>query len=103
MGEQDRGAVVRGGVGDDAADRQPDAARIPFVVRHVNAARLCVEMRDPEMLDRPILLCEASREEITRRRRSVELQREFGTLVPHADRLTEGGQLLDANRVRSES
>jgi len=87
MGEHDRNAAVKCGIGDDLPDRDCDSVRVPRMPGQVHASAICVEMRDPQALRGRILLGQASDEEIAGGRGSVELQREFGTLITHDDRL----------------
>jgi hypothetical protein len=52
---------------------------------YVEAARLVVDMRDPQALALWIFFREAPRKEIAGGSEAVELQREFGTLIPHVE------------------
>ena len=90
---------MRGAIEDDLADGEGYAAPFALMMREVKAECLIVEMRDPKALERRVLLGEASREERTRRSEAIELQREFGTLIPHPDRVADGRASNDANRV----
>jgi len=46
--------------------------------------RLVVDMSDPQVLSPWISFCEASGKKIAGGSEAVELQRKFGTLIPHA-------------------
>jgi hypothetical protein len=77
------------------------AHRIAFVAADVQAARLIIDMGDPQALAGDIEFGEAAAEELPGRGKSIELQREFGTLVPHGFALTEPAVPFDLNRVGS--
>jgi len=65
----------------------------------MKAANLFIEVRNPEALLGRLLLGEASGEELTRRGEARELERDFGTLTSHSDRLSEVGAANDDKRV----
>ena len=75
--------MMFGGVQDDLPDWECGAALVALMARDVEAPCLVVDMRDPKALPPRISFGEAAREKVTRRRQAVELQREFGTLIPH--------------------
>ena len=56
-------------------------------------------MGDPQGLLVGIGLGEAAREERTRGRDTVELQRRFGTLIPHKPGVNEAAHADDSNRI----
>jgi hypothetical protein len=85
MREDNSGAAVRRGVGDDLADRKGGTRLVAVVEGDVDAARCVVDMGDQEPLAVWVLFRKAAGEEIARGCKSIELQREFGTLIPHAD------------------
>ena len=57
---------------------------VALMARQMEAARLIVDMRDPQAFAARIGVGEAAREEGPGCGQPVELQREFGTLIPHA-------------------
>ena len=83
VGEDDAGAAVRGGIGDDRADREFGAALIALMARQVEAARLVIDMGDPQAFARGIAVGDAAGEERLGSGKPIEFQREFGTLIPH--------------------
>lgn len=60
VGDQERRAAVHRGVDDDVSKREVEPANVALVTGEVKAARLIVEMSDPEALPRRILLLEAT-------------------------------------------
>jgi hypothetical protein len=50
----------------------------------MEAARIVIDMGDPQVLASEIPVRHASREELAGGGETVELQREFGTLISHA-------------------
>lgn len=87
------------GVDDNFAEGQIDPFGIPFVRGEVDAARLVVQMGDPQCLFRRILFGKAIGEKRPCGGQSVELQREFGTLIPHDRAVLEFPRRNDGNRV----
>jgi hypothetical protein len=77
------------------------ARLVAFVAADVEAARLVVDMCDPQALTGDIEFGEAAAEELPGGGEPVELQRVFGTLVPHGFALPEAAAPFDLNRVRS--
>jgi hypothetical protein len=62
------------------------------MARNMKTAGLFIDMRDPQCLAVRVLFGHATGEEPARGREAVELQREFGTLIPHVSLLfREGG------------
>lgn len=84
VGEQDPGAPVLRGVGDDFAEREGGAGFVPSVARQMDASRLVVDMGHPQALPGGIAVGEAAGKKLAGGRQTVELKREFGTLIPHA-------------------
>jgi hypothetical protein len=99
VSEQDAGASVPCRVDDDGAQREVDAADMTVVPRDVQAASFIVDMRDPQAFAAGILVDEAARKEFAHRGEAIELQREFGTLIPHGRFVAWNGVLNDANRL----
>jgi len=78
--------VLRG-IGDDGPHREDAAVGIPAMTREMDAPGLLVDMSDPKVLTGWVGIRHAARKEIARRRQAVQLQRKFGTLIPHAGQL----------------
>ena len=81
--QHDATATVLGGVKDDVADREGGTGLVAPVARDVEAPRPIVDMRNPQALALRVFFGKATGEEVARRGETVELQREFGTLIPH--------------------
>jgi hypothetical protein len=90
MSEHDPGAAMLGRIGDDVAERETGAALVTDVARDVDAARLLVDVRDPQAFPLRIAIGEAAGEKGPRGREAIELQRVFGTLISHARNLCDG-------------
>jgi hypothetical protein len=99
--EDDAGASVRGGVRNDLAHREVGAGLVAVVARQVEASRLIVDMSDPEALARWIGVGEAAGKEGLSGGEAVELERKFGTLIPHMGGLRGKGGSAQLNRVRN--
>ena len=97
--QQDRRAVVQRRVDDDGAQREGDAAAVSLVPRDMEAIGLPVEMCDPQRLALRVCLGEAAGEERTCGVQPVDLQRRFGTLIPHATAVADAAPRDDAKRV----
>ena len=87
MGEHDPGAAVLRGVGDDIAEREAGAGCVALVAGHMKALRPVVDMGHPQAFPRRIRFSQTTRKEGLGRCKPIELQRVFGTLIPHARRL----------------
>jgi hypothetical protein len=83
VGKDDPGTSVEGGIGDDLPKRELAARLIARVARQMKAACLLVHMRDPQILQSGLGISHAPGEKVACGRETVELQREFGTLIPH--------------------
>ena len=94
-------AAVARRVGDDHADRHVGAVGIAVMAAEVNAARVVVDMRDPQMLLLRVGFGQAAGEEAPGLLQAIEMQRGFGTLMEHGANLCEGGRASDFNRVRN--
>jgi hypothetical protein len=101
--EKDRGASVNRSIDDDRTERKIDGAMLALVARKVKASRLVVEMGDPKALEPGRCFGEAAGKEYACRFQAIELQREFGTLIPHRIALAAGAAANDANRVGFEA
>jgi hypothetical protein len=84
VGKNDSRAAMRRGGGDDFTDREDGACFVAFVTRQVEAVRRVINMRDPQRLATGVLLRETTGEKFASGRKAIKLQREFGTLIPHA-------------------
>ena len=82
VGEDQPGAAVIGGVEDYASDGQLGTGLLAVMAREMDAARLIVDMRDPQMLAGRVALGEQAGEEPPGRLEPVQTQR-FGTLMKH--------------------
>jgi hypothetical protein len=102
VSEDKSGAAVNRRVGDDRAQGKRRAALIASVAGDVEAARLVVDMRDPQALATRIGVGEAPGEEAARRFQPVEFQRQFGTLNSHGRRVGGAGAASYLNRVRTD-
>ena len=101
VGENDAAAAVAGGIADDLADREVGAVDLAVVAGQMDAARIIVDMRDPEMLLVRIDLRQAAGEEAAGGVETVQAQRGFGTLMEHAANLCEGARFSDLKLVRN--
>ena len=88
-----------GRIDDDFAQREVRSAGVPRMARQVEAARLLVEMGDPQALLARVLLGEATGEELSRRGQAVEGDGDIGTLMQHRPSLRLGKAANDSNRV----
>jgi hypothetical protein len=84
VSKDDTGASVLGRVGDDFAEWKGGAGFVSGVARQMHAARLVVDMGDPQVLPGGIAVGEAAGKKLAGGRQAVELKREFGTLISHA-------------------
>ena len=83
MGEQDAGASVARGIGNDCAEGEGRAALIAIMTRDVKAIRAAVHVCHPQALPCWIGLGEAAGEEAGCSIGSVQSHRLFGTLMAH--------------------
>jgi hypothetical protein len=74
--------VLRG-VDDDCSQGKGAARFIAWITGEMDASRLFIDMRNPQILECRIGVGQAAGKEFPRRCKAVELQREFGTLIPH--------------------
>ena len=88
-----------GRIPDDFAYRQGGPGPVAFVAREMQAARIMVEMRHPQAFAARIGIRKAAGEKLASRRKSVEPQRMFGTLVTHTPTLRKDGRGLDGNCI----
>ena len=92
--------ALAGGVGDDGADRQIGPVGMAVVPRQMDAARVIVDMRDPQMLARRIGLGQAAGEEAVGLLQSFEMQRGFGTLMEHGANLRTTRAIVASNLIQ---
>jgi hypothetical protein len=71
VGEDDSGAVVLRRVDDDAPQRQMHAGLVAFVAADMEAARLIVDMGDPQAFAADIIFGKAAGEELPSGRQSI--------------------------------
>ena len=83
VGEHNSSALMGHGIGDDFANRKTLTSSAAAMAAKMETLRVGIDMGDPKGLARRILLRHASGKEASRSLKAVELQREFGTLVPH--------------------
>jgi len=93
MGEHNAGAAMRGCVCDDVSQWKGGASFVAIVAGNVDALRTIVDVGDPQALASGIAFREAAREEGPGGGWAVDLQRDFGTLIPHAQQSTDGPRL----------
>ena len=100
VGEDQARTAMRGGIIDDIAQRQAGTTDIAVMVRQMDAPRLIIDMRDPQMLFVRVGLGQAIGEEALGRIKASKSQRGFGTLIEHADCIRARVAGSDANRIR---
>jgi hypothetical protein len=83
MRKDDPGAAVKRSVGDDLPGGKLHARFVALVARQMDAARLIVDMRDPQAFNGRIAIGETPGEEMLGSGKAIKLEREFGTLEPH--------------------
>ena len=71
--EDDSGAAMLGGVGDDITQREAGSGLVAFVAREMQAAGLLVDMRDPEEFTPRVAIGDTARKEGPGRGEPVEL------------------------------
>jgi hypothetical protein len=91
VGEHNPRAPVLGRVGNDLAQREAGAGQVAVVAGEMEAPRLLVDMSDPQTLAARVGVFETAGEEGLGRGETVELQREFGTLIPHSRDVIRAG------------
>ena len=97
--EQDRGAAMSCGIEDDRPQGHADARGVAIVARDVQTSGLGIEVGDPQALLERVLLGKAAGEECASGGFAVELQRRFGTLIPHRRDVAGEPGSGDANRI----
>ena len=100
MRQDNARAAVGGGIGDYVTKRQSGPADVAVMAGEVNAPRLFVDMRNPQMFLVRSGLGEATGKEAPGGVEAVQLQREFGTLMEHATALVQARARSDANRIQ---
>lgn len=99
VGQDEAGTAMPCGIDDDLAQGEDSAGFVARMPAEVQAARLVVYVRDPEAFASALGIGDASRKEVTRGRQAVELEREFGTLISHANSLVRHASRHDRNPV----
>jgi hypothetical protein len=84
VGQNDPGTAVLGGIGDNRTKRKVRVILVALMAAQVQASRLIVDVRDPEALPPRFRLTETAAKERLGGCKPIELQRVFGTLIPHA-------------------
>ena len=67
----------------------------------MHAARLIIDMGDPQAFAGGIAVGQAAGKELTGGGQAVELQRKFGTLIPHAAAVGDSSIPNDEDRIRN--
>ncbi|HUP67515.1 MAG TPA: hypothetical protein VM145_04815 [Sphingomicrobium sp.] len=83
VGEYDTGALVFDRLGHDLAQGEGRAGFIAGKAGNMKTARSVVDMGDPQAFAGWVAIRQASGKEFAGGLEAVELQREFGTLIPH--------------------
>ena len=84
VGEHETGTAMLGGISDDCADWKVSAAFVALVAGQMEASRLIIDVSDPQTFAFRCCFAEAAAEERLGGCKPIELQRVFGTLIPHA-------------------
>ena len=92
MGENDAGAAMPAASAMIVCSGKSAPVSSPMVARQMDAAGLLVDMRDPQILARGSPRARQPAKKSTGGGEPVELQRKFGTLIPHAACLSRGHQ-----------
>lgn len=99
MGQDQPGAAMYRRIANDLAQRNLGAGLMPVMARKMDAARLIVDMSDPQMLAVPVTLGQKAGEKPPGRFQPVQTQR-FGTLMKHGATLGTVSRQCDQSRVR---
>jgi hypothetical protein len=83
VGEHQPSAAMGGGIDDDLPQGEVGPTLIAREACNVEAARLIVDMGDPQILALWVSIGDAAGAEGFGGRKAVELERRFGTLEPH--------------------
>jgi hypothetical protein len=100
VGEQDTGAAVLGGVGDDIAQWKRCSAFVAVVMAEVQTAQLTVDVGNPKRFYCRVRFGETVLEEHPGGGETFELQGRFGTLTPHAGNLCLARLRFESKRIR---
>jgi hypothetical protein len=101
VGEHNPRAAVLSGIRDDRAKRECGPSVITLMARNMEATRLVIDMRYPEVLPQRVRIGDTAGEESLRRGKAVELEWEFGTLIAHGRNLWDAGASAHFNRLRN--
>jgi hypothetical protein len=85
VSQDNAGTAFAARIDDDLPQWKVGADLVAAIARDVKAAGVVVHVGDPQAFAARILFREAAREELAGGREPVELQRGFGTLIPHPD------------------
>ena len=83
VGEDDGRAPMNCRVADDRAQREFGAGFVTWMIGQAAALALCIEVRNPKVLQRRVALRDTAAEEGARGCDAIELERRFGTLITH--------------------
>ena len=89
--EQYSRAAMLGGIDDNGPQRERCTRFVPRIARDMDAPGLAIDMCDPQIFAPGIRVRHAAGKEFPGRRQTIELQREFGTLIPHRRELKRSG------------
>ena len=99
VSEQDSGGAVVCRVGDDRPEREVGPIFVADMIGEVKTIMRFIEVGDPQPLDIRVGLRQAAGEEFAGGGESVELEREFGTLISHGAEVEDGRGGDDWKRV----
>jgi hypothetical protein len=99
VSEQDSGGAVVCGVGDDRPEREIGPELVADMIAEVKTVMRFIEVGDPQPLDIRVGLGEAAGEEVASGSESVELEREFGTLISHRPEVEDRRRGDDWKRI----
>jgi hypothetical protein len=99
VSQNDSGASVQSGVGNDRAKREVGTAFIAGVASDVDAVRKVVEMGDPQAFAGRVPVANAAGEELAGCGQAVEFECKFGTLITHANAVRDDASASDGNRI----
>ena len=89
--EHNARAAMLSGIDDNGPQREGCTRFVPRIAREMDAPGLVIDMCDPQILTRGIGVRHAAGKEFPGRHQTIELQREFGTLIPHRRELRRSG------------
>lgn len=99
--ENDARAPQSRDVLNQASQGNAGAGFMSDMLRKVQAARMVINMGNPQMLFRAVGLCEAARKESPGCLKSIQPNGCFGTLKEHVEVLVAGWSRRERNRIRN--